>query len=172
MAKPRTNFVCSNCGTSYAKWVGKCDNCGQWNTLVEQTTEEVEAGKSALSKGEFSGKKLETVSIDDIAPSDEKARLLTGFSDLDTVLGGGILLGSVMLLTGQPGIGKSTLLMQICAVISKNYPVLYVSGEESAGQVKMRAERLVLNPRTYVLRVVHPVMILRRQLKAVNSNWS
>ena len=90
----------------------------------------------------MSGKKLDFVKISTIEPSDEKARLKTEFEDLNVVLGGGILMGSVSLLAGQPGIGKSTLLMQICAEVAKTHDVLYVSGEESAGQVKMRAERL------------------------------
>lgn len=142
MAKAKSNYVCQNCGTTYAKWVGKCNECGEWNTLVEQIIEAEDGGKNAVSRGRLSGKELESVSINDIIPSDASARLKTGFSDLDEVLGGGFLLGSVSLLTGQPGIGKSTLLMQICAEISKNQPVLYISGEESAGQVKLRAARL------------------------------
>ncbi len=142
MSKSKVNFVCSNCGTTYSKWAGKCDSCGEWNTLVEQMASEIMEGRNALDKGHFSGKELETVSINDISPFDAKTRLLTGFKDLDEVLGGGFLLGSVSLLTGQPGIGKSTLLMQICAKIAEDYPVLYVSGEESAGQVKLRAVRL------------------------------
>lgn len=142
MAKAKSNYVCQNCGTTYAKWVGKCSECGEWNTLVEQVLEAEDGGKNAVSRGRLSGKELESVSINDIIPSDASARLITGFSDLDEVLGGGFLLGSVSLLTGQPGIGKSTLLMQICAEISKSQPVLYISGEESAGQVKLRAARL------------------------------
>ena len=142
MAKAKSNYVCQNCGTTYAKWVGKCSECGEWNTLVEQILEAEDGGKNAVSRGRLSGKELESVSINDIIPSDASARLVTEFSDLDEVLGGGFLLGSVSLLTGQPGIGKSTLLMQICAEISKSQPVLYISGEESAGQVKLRAARL------------------------------
>lgn len=142
MAKAKSNYVCQNCGTTYAKWVGKCSECGEWNTLVEQFIEAEDGGKNAVSRGRLSGKELKSVSINDIIPSDASARLKTSFSDLDEVLGGGFLLGSVSLLTGQPGIGKSTLLMQICAEISKNQPVLYISGEESASQVKLRAARL------------------------------
>ena len=141
MVKHKANFVCQSCGASFSKWNGKCENCGEWNTLVEQVGVE-ETGKNAVSQGRLSGKILESVSINDIIPSDSSARLLTGFKDLDAVLGGGFLQGSVSLLTGQPGIGKSTLLMQICSKISEEQPVLYVSGEESAGQVKLRAERL------------------------------
>ena len=141
MAKNKTKFTCQNCGASFAKWAGKCENCNQWNTLLEQVVSENEA-KSALAKGAISGKKLTTTSINKITPTDAKSRLKTGFTELDSVLGGGILLGSVALLAGQPGIGKSTLLMQIASNISNIKSVLYISGEESAGQVKLRATRL------------------------------
>lgn len=140
--KIKTQFVCQQCGAVYGKWMGQCTNCREWNSLVEQMPESVSEKKSALEKGKLSGKTLDFVKLDSIVPSDAKARLTTNFKDLDTVLGGGILLGSVSLLTGQPGIGKSTLLMQISAEVAKNRKVLYVSGEESAGQVKLRAERL------------------------------
>ncbi|MBR3115703.1 DNA repair protein RadA [Candidatus Saccharibacteria bacterium] len=142
--KSKSQFVCQQCGAVYAKWVGQCGNCMAWNSLVEQVVEPVKNGnaKSALAKGAVSGKKLEFAKISTIQPSDAKARLVTQFSDLNTVLGGGILMGSVSLLAGQPGMGKSTLLMQICAEIAKQHNVLYVSGEESAGQVKLRAVRL------------------------------
>ena len=140
--KNRTQFVCQQCGTTYAKWVGQCTNCHAWNSLVEQVVESVADKKSALEKGKLSGKKLDFTKLNDVSPSDAKARLATEFPDLNVVLGGGILLGSVSLLAGQPGIGKSTLLMQISAEVAKKHNVLYVSGEESAGQVKLRAERL------------------------------
>ena len=144
--KSRSQFVCQQCGSSYTKWMGQCSNCGAWNSLVEQVAETSESGKkSALEKGRASGKKLDFVKLKTVVPSDAKARLLTSFKDLDVVLGGGILMGSVCLLAGQPGIGKSTLLMQICAEIAKKHDVLYISGEESAGQVKLRAERLGAN---------------------------
>ena len=143
MAKQKSKFVCQNCGSIFAKWVGRCENCGEWNTLFEQVIPAEQEVKSALARGAVSGKKLQAVSIDTINSSDDKSRLSTGFPDFDTVLGGGILMGSVSLLAGQPGIGKSTILMQICAKISNDgHKVLYVSGEESAIQVKMRAVRL------------------------------
>ena len=143
--KSSSVFVCQQCGHTYKKWVGQCSSCGAWNSLVEQVAEAVGVGgaKSALAKGKASGKKLDFVKISTIVPSDAKARLLTEFEDLNVVLGGGILMGSVSLLAGQPGMGKSTLLMQICAeVAAAGHNVLYVSGEESAGQVKLRAVRL------------------------------
>jgi DNA repair protein RadA/Sms len=141
MSKSKIKFTCQSCGTTYAKWSGKCENCGQWNTLLEQIIEESTA-KSALARGSTSGKPLTTTQISKITPTDEKSRLKTTFTDLDTVLGGGILIGSVALLAGQPGIGKSTLLMQLASTISQSTPVLYISGEESASQVKLRATRL------------------------------
>lgn len=143
MVKVKSKYVCQNCGASYSKWAGRCENCGEWNTLLEQVAPTETEVKSALAKGAVSGKKLEAVSINTIEPSDAGSRLLTGFPDLDTVLGGGILLGSVSLLAGQPGMGKSTILMQVCSnVANSGHSVLYVSGEESAGQVKLRAVRL------------------------------
>ena len=140
--KARSQFVCQQCGAVYAKWMGQCTNCHAWNSLVEQVAESANDKKTALAKGQLSGKKLDVVKLSSIVPSDAKARLVTEFNDLNIVLGGGILLGSVTLLAGQPGIGKSTLLMQICAEVAKKRKVLYISGEESAGQVKLRAIRL------------------------------
>ena len=140
MAKARSNFVCQNCGTSYPKWTGKCENCGEWNTLVEQIVET--KGASAVARSHSRGKILKPQSMRSIAAEDSVRRLPTGIADLDTVLGGGILPAGVILLAGQPGIGKSTLLMQVAAHVSEQHAVLYVSGEESASQVKLRATRL------------------------------
>ena len=140
MVRSRTQFVCQNCGASFPKWVGKCDNCGEWNTLVEQPA--ISIGKSVVARSGASGKLLSVQTMRSISSKEIIKRLLTGFSDLDDVLGGGILLGGVVLLAGQPGIGKSTLLLQVSAHIARQEPVLYASGEESAGQVKLRAQRL------------------------------
>lgn len=140
MAKARSNFVCQNCGASYPKWTGKCENCGEWNTLVEQIVET--KGTSAVARSHSRGKILKPQSMRSIAAEDSVRRLPTGIADLDAVLGGGILPAGVMLLAGQPGIGKSTLLMQVAAHVSEQHAVLYVSGEESASQVKLRATRL------------------------------
>lgn len=140
MAKARSNFVCQNCGASYPKWTGKCENCGEWNTLVEQVIET--KGASAVARSHSRGKILKPQSMRSIAAEDSVRRLPTGIADLDAVLGGGILPAGVMLLAGQPGIGKSTLLMQVAAHVAEQSSVLYVSGEESASQVKLRATRL------------------------------
>lgn len=139
MVKAKTQFVCQNCGAVHGKWSGRCDNCGEWNTLVEQVAE---TGKSSVAKASSSGRTLSVQSIKAINSDDTNKRMGTGTADLDTVLGGGILPGAVVLLAGQPGIGKSTLLLQVTAHIAETTPVLYVSGEESANQVKLRAERL------------------------------
>ena len=143
MAKARSNFVCQNCGASYPKWTGKCENCGEWNTLVEQVIET--KGASAVARSHSRGKILKPQSMRSIAAEDSVRRLPTGITDLDAVLGGGILPAGVMLLAGQPGIGKSTLLMQVAAHVAEQSSVLYVSGEESASQVKLRATRLGAN---------------------------
>ena len=142
MAKPHTQFVCQTCGASYPKWTGRCANCGTWNSLVEQLPEPDRDEKSAVGRSQLSGQLLQPIAMRDLETSARETRYSTGFPDLDVVLGGGILAGSVSLLAGQPGIGKSTILMQICAHISRGHSVLYVSGEESASQVKLRALRL------------------------------
>ncbi len=142
MTKSHILFACQQCGAIYKNWTGRCNKCGAWSSLIQQFDESSRDEKSAIGRGQMSGKTLDFVSIRDLEVSDEKDRLVTSFRDLDIVLGGGILPGSVTVLAGQPGIGKSTLLMQVCAHIAENYNVLYVSGEESAGQVKLRAIRL------------------------------
>jgi len=139
MVKTKTQFTCQNCGALYPKWVGKCENCGEWNSLVEQV---VAGGKSAVAKSATSGRVLTPQTMQSIAAEEAIARMSTGQPDLDDVLGGGILPGGVVLVAGQPGIGKSTLLLQVAAAIGKKEAVLYASGEESANQVKLRAERL------------------------------
>lgn len=140
MAKDRSQFVCQQCGASFSKWAGRCENCGEWNSLVEQVVSSV--GSSVVDKSAGRGKALKTSSIRETASESGLERLSTGIDDLDTVLGGGFLVGGVVLVAGQPGIGKSTLLAQVAAHIAKTKSVLYVSGEESVSQVKLRAERL------------------------------
>ena len=140
MAKLKTKFVCQECGASYPKWSGKCENCGRWNTLVEQVSES--SGKDAISKSAKTGRILDVQNLNEIISEKKQERISSGIKDLDIVLGGGILPAGVLLIAGQPGIGKSTLLMQISSFIASSRPVLYVSGEESAEQVALRAQRL------------------------------
>ena len=141
MAKSKTVYVCSECGYETPRWLGKCPDCGNWNTLTEQAPrEEFSAPEKKLKRAP--GNDAEALRIDQI-PDDALARLPSGIGELDRVLGGGIVEGSLVLVGGDPGIGKSTLLTQVCANLSREeIPVLYVSGEESARQIKMRANRL------------------------------
>ncbi|MBX6334824.1 DNA repair protein RadA [Candidatus Saccharibacteria bacterium] len=136
MAKERVRYVCSNCGEVSLSWAGKCPQCGEWNTLTEERVMESVPGKIASS-----GRTLTGASVSSLVTRDQK-RLETNIQDVDVVLGGGFVVGSVNLIAGQPGIGKSTLLLQIADAIAKQHKVLYVSGEESGHQVGMRAERL------------------------------
>lgn len=135
MAKPSTVFVCSNCGNESSKWFGRCPACNEWNTCYEEKINLKSSGKSARKKT------ATTVKLDDVKKQDI-VRTKTGFDELDRVLGGGLVKGSLTLLGGEPGIGKSTLILQICDKIKGEGQVLYVSGEESAQQIKIRADRL------------------------------
>lgn len=139
MPKAKSKFVCQNCGASYHKWAGRCENCGAWNTLLEVTPTEA-GGKSAVARS--SGQPIRAERIADVKIDTVSRRIDTGIPDLNNVLGGGLMTGGVTLIAGQPGIGKSTILMQIASFIAKGKKVLYASGEESASQVKLRAERL------------------------------
>lgn len=142
MAKIKTVYVCSSCEASYSKWSGKCPSCGEWNTLEERLADTSKSSKqkSLGSVGVMSSvaqvKKLADIDVD------EEIRYSTGASELDRVLGGGLVKGSLVFLGGEPGIGKSTLLLQICTYFGEEHSILYVSGEESVKQVKLRADRL------------------------------
>ena len=137
MAKSSIQFACQECGSSFSKWAGRCSNCGAWNSLVEEV---------AVSRGSIvessKGKKLTATAIGKVTKTQKATRLTTGVNDVDVVLGGGFVSGSVNLIAGQPGIGKSTLLMQLSAQLSRSHQVLYVSGEESLEQVSLRASRI------------------------------
>ena len=133
---PKTAFVCQSCGNQFPKWIGRCPNCGGWNTLVEERV--VAAPKSRGSTRTRAPR--EPIPLDAVPP-DAEERLSTGIGEFDRVLGGGVVRGSLVLLGGDPGIGKSSLLMQASASIGTRGTVLYVSGEESAAQIKLRARR-------------------------------
>ncbi len=138
----KTNYVCSNCGATFAKWFGRCPDCGEWNTFEECAAEEpvnkksVKKPRAKLEPEQSKVRRLSQIS------QPNKMRYLTGMNEFDRVLGGGLVKGSVVLLAGEPGIGKSTLLLQICAFLGQNNRILYISGEESAPQLKLRAQRL------------------------------
>ncbi|RXP59468.1 DNA repair protein RadA [Lutibacter sp. HS1-25] len=137
MAKTKTTFFCQNCGAQYAKWLGQCKSCNEWNTIVEEVIQKEE--KRNWQQSSTSKKTNKALKINEIS-SEKEDRISTKNNELNRVLGGGIVKGSMTLLGGEPGIGKSTLLLQIALTIPKK--VLYVSGEESQSQIKMRAERL------------------------------
>jgi DNA repair protein RadA/Sms len=132
--KDRVLYVCSNCGAETTSWSGKCHACGEWNTLQEQLSVKTVMARSG-------GKKLTTQTVTSSLAKDHQ-RIPSGITEVDTVLGGGIVAGSINLIAGQPGIGKSTLLLQLAYEMSKKQTVLYVSAEESAHQVGLRADRL------------------------------
>lgn len=138
-SKQKTVFICNNCGYESAKWYGKCPSCNEWGTMNEEIVRT--ESKTAKSTTSVINKGLNVLKLDSIDSSTE-FRFNTGISELNRVLGGGLVKGSLVLLSGDPGIGKSTLLLQICNYLSKDLTVLYVSGEESAYQLKMRAKRL------------------------------
>lgn len=135
-SKSNVRYVCTNCGAMALSWAGKCAQCGAWNTLQEELV--IEKGAGAVASG---GQVLTPATIATSVQRDQE-RLVTDIADVDTVLGGGIVIGSVNLIAGQPGIGKSTLLLQLADAVAKHHKVLYVSGEESGHQVGLRAERL------------------------------
>lgn len=149
MAKVKTYFVCSECGCRQPKWLGKCPDCGSWNTLTEEI-EEKEVVNTPSSKRKTINLNSETAQIQilDNIDSDDKQRILTDIGEFNRVCGGGIVEGSVILLSGDPGIGKSTLLLQVCKSLKGNKNILYISGEESAKQIKLRANRLGITSNT------------------------
>lgn len=149
MKKIMNVFVCSECGYESAKWNGICPSCGQGNTMVEEVRDRTI--KKSVKSERFSQADISQISIGEVSISEE-LRLHTGFRELDRVFGGGIVRGSISLMGGTPGIGKSTLLLQICNYLDKNLKILYVSGEESKRQIKMRATRLkIKNENLYLM---------------------
>lgn len=141
-SKLKSLYICSECGYECAKWYGKCPSCGEWNTLNEEIRESAKSS-SALNIQRKRPSSV-PVQITEITTEDEQ-RYFTGLKELDRVLGGGIVKGSLVLLGGDPGIGKSTILMQVCSHLGKILKILYISGEESRRQIKLRAERLGVN---------------------------
>jgi len=142
MAKQKTNFTCTECGGTSAKWAGQCPHCGQWNTMVETL---IEAGGNRFSaQPQGLAQSAPVMSLADIEAADVP-RFGTGIDEFDRVLGGGLVAGGVVLIGGDPGIGKSTLLLQALASMARARPVLYVSGEESGAQIALRAKRLAVD---------------------------
>lgn len=143
MPKQKTKFVCSECGYETGKWLGKCPACLQWNTFTEETETEKRGKLSA-------GAVPKAIPLTEVS-KDSEERVKTGMPELDRVLGGGLVGGSLVLVGGDPGIGKSTLLLQVCGTLSPTQKILYISGEESVKQIKIRADRLSVNHRNILM---------------------
>ncbi len=168
-SRPKVAFVCQSCGNQFPKWIGRCPSCQGWNTLVEERVVAPPKGRGAARAPR------EPVRLDAV-PSDAEQRIPTGIGEFDRVLGGGIVRGSLVLLGGDPGIGKSSLLMQASASLAERGPVLYVSGEESAAQVKLRARRfgiaggnILLLPETDLGTVIEAIRRTRPIFTVVDS---
>lgn len=175
MSKPKVRYVCQSCGHESLKWSGKCPSCHEWNSLIEEIKS---AGEKPVGAVPWIGQERESVPIPlPAVAAGSEARVETGFGELDRVLGGGLVAGSLILLGGDPGIGKSTILMQLCERVARiGLNALYVSGEESAAQIKMRADRLgaisgnisVLTE-TDIERVRHFVEIVKPSILIIDS---
>jgi DNA repair protein RadA/Sms len=158
MSKTRIKYICSNCGYETLRWLGKCPECESWNSFTEEIIE-TSKRKPVISKSKYEVNTIDTIT------ADEGDRIKTGINEFDRVLGGGLMPGSVILLGGDPGIGKSTLAMQAAANI--NQKVLYATGEESEKQIKLRASRLKLNSPGFMYRQKQTFLIYLEQL--INS---
>lgn len=181
MAKSKSVYVCNQCGYESSKWYGKCPSCGEWNTLEKQVRETAAPSPAAsgIRRGGAPSVTLAAsdlpTSIRDISTKDEP-RYSTGMGELDRVLGGGIVKGSLILLGGDPGIGKSTILLQICEYMGRDLKILYVSGEESRRQLKLRALRLGVNSEnlfvlaeTDVERVIENIRVMKPDIVMIDS---
>lgn len=151
MAKTKSAYFCQSCGYESAKWLGKCPSCNEWNTFVEEIIEKIPAKVPSWKTTTGSQRISKPAKVEEILTVKEE-RVLTGDQELDRVLGGGLVAGSVILIGGEPGIGKSTLMLQLALNISRK-KILYISGEESEQQIKMRAERITNSPKSdcYIL---------------------
>ena len=161
--KVKTIYVCNECGYETAKWLGKCPSCNNWNTLEEQIAAPVKS--NIYSSSSFAA----ATPLSQINTSDEP-RYITKINELDRVLGGGIVKGSVTLLSGDPGIGKSTILLQICNALQNNLKILYVSGEESATQIKMRAGRIGIESDNVSIMTETDVVSICEYIKSAKPN--
>ncbi|MBO4637567.1 MAG: DNA repair protein RadA [Clostridiales bacterium] len=168
MAKNKTSFFCSECGNESPRWLGKCPACGSWNTFVESTSVTGKTDKAAspsLTAAALSWTtQNETVRLSDAGKEDYE-RISTGIGEMDTLLGGGIVKGSVTLVGGEPGIGKSTILLQIADLYKDTGDVLYVSGEESPSQIRMRAERLGIKSDRIIICAQTSFEVITEELK-------
>ncbi|KAA8327241.1 DNA repair protein RadA [Leuconostoc carnosum] len=168
MAKVKTQFICSNCGSVSARYLGRCSNCGQWGTLVEEKLQpETNDRKSRVS---LDGRTAKVQKINAIT-SEETPRVATKLQELNRVLGGGVVPGSMVLIGGDPGIGKSTLLLQVSGQLAQEGRVLYVTGEESATQVKLRADRLGVGHDEFYLYPETDMVAIKKQIDELQPDF-
>src|SRR5215472_13028555 len=168
MNKVKTAFFCQTCGYESVKWVGQCPSCGQWNTFVEELIQK-ENTKSIDWKINGDRKRVnKLIALNEITSTEEK-RLMTSDGELNRVLGGGIVPGSIVLIAGEPGIGKSTLFLQL-GLSLKNNVVLYISGEESEQQIKMRAQRLNVNNDNFYLLTETSTQVIFQEIKKLDPD--
>src|SRR5450432_75707 len=164
MNKIKTAFFCSNCGYESAKWSGKCPSCEQWNSFVEEViTKDNKLAETEWKKLSIDKKESKSISLSEVISAEEK-RIVTGDPELNRVLGGGIVTGSIVLVAGEPGIGKSTLFLQN-GLLLKNIRTLYISGEESEQQIKMRADRLAIRNEDFYLLTETSTQIIFQEIK-------
>ena len=166
-SKIKSLYVCSQCGHESAKWYGKCPSCGEWNSFTEELRETPKAGNVPVEIRRKPSSK--PISMTEISTEDEQ-RYFTGSSELDRVLGGGLVKGSLVLLGGDPGIGKSTILLQICSHLGKILKILYISGEESRRQIKLRASRLGVNCERLFVMTETDIELIADQIQSENPD--
>jgi DNA repair protein RadA/Sms len=168
MSKVKTAFFCSNCGYESAKWVGKCPSCGNWNTFVEEVIHKPSAKENGWKDFPEEKRELKTIPLHTVESSYQK-RIITPDAELNRVLGGGIVAGSIVLIGGDPGIGKSTLFLQI-GLLLQDKTVLYISGEESEHQIKMRADRLKISNDNFYLLTETSTQVIFQEIKKLKPH--
>lgn len=172
MAKAKTKFFCNNCGYESSGWLGKCPSCGAWNSFVEETINPPPKTQGSWLALEEEGSRPMVHSLAEISAEDRTERELSGIPELDRVLGGGFVTGSLLLIGGDPGIGKSTLLLQCSAALAQQeLSILYVSGEESAQQIRLRANRLNLDPTGITLMTTTNFESVAEQIKKSDADF-
>jgi len=169
MSKVKKAFFCQNCGYESVKWIGQCPSCNQWNSFVEEIIQKEAAKSNGWEHyNEIAERTNKTIQLSEIKSNEEK-RMLSGDDELNRVLGGGIVPGSIVLVAGEPGIGKSTLFLQIGLKLS-NRIVLYISGEESEQQIKMRADRLKVSNESFYLLTETSTQIIFQEIKKLKPD--